>query len=141
MVRGKSVNRTVIDKYYNELENVLLQNNLLDKPHLIYNIDEHAPTRVLNQRGSTIQAVVSPRNGATTIISCGNAAGTVIPPFFVFKGKQMNEELLECKRAGAAAMMTDLGWSNSVKCYFHFFTCYIIFKYEEDGCRGEAKQK
>ena len=39
-VRAKSANHTVIDNYYNELEKVRLENNLLDKPHLICNIDE-----------------------------------------------------------------------------------------------------
>ena len=119
-VRAKSANGTVIDNYYNELEKVLLENNLLDKPQLVYNLDEtgisteHAPTRVISQIGSKTQAVVSPKNGTTTIISCGNAAGTAIPPFFVFKGKQMNEELLKGKSAGAAGVMSDSGWSNSV---------------------------
>ena len=69
-------------------------NNMLDKIHLMYNIDktgistEHAPTLVVSQTGTTTQAVVSPKTGTTTIIICGNAAGTAILPFFLFKGKQ-----------------------------------------------------
>ena len=89
-IRAKSANSIVIDTYCTELEKVLVNINLLDKPHLIYNIDEtgisteHAPTRMLGPRCLKTQAVVSPRSGTTTIISCGNASGTAMPPFFVF---------------------------------------------------------
>ncbi len=90
----KSASQDVINNYYAELERTLSENNLLDKPHLIYNIDEtgitteHTPTRVLSQKSSKPQSVVSPRSGTTTIISCGNAAGTAIPSILHFQGEK-----------------------------------------------------
>ena len=70
--------------------------------------------------------MISPRSGTTTIISCGNASGTAMPPFFVSKGKQWNADLLKGKSPGAAAMMSDSGWCNSsiFKSYLeeHFMT-------------------
>ena len=114
------------------MENTLTEHNLHDKPHLIYNIDEtgvtteHKLTRVIAEASSKPQSVVSPRSATTTIIACGNAMGTALPPFFVFKGKialppffvfkgkKMFDELLANKTPGTTAVMSDLGWSNSI---------------------------
>ncbi|XP_052233194.1 uncharacterized protein LOC127846058 [Dreissena polymorpha] len=58
-------------------------------------------------------AVTSPRSATTTLIAFANAAGACIPPYFVFKGKRYNEELLEGATPGARATMSDSGWSTT----------------------------
>ena len=119
-IRARNANPQIIDKYYNDLENTLTEHNLHDKPHLIYYIDEtgvtteHKPTRVITEASSKPQSVVSPRSATTTIIACGNAMGTALPPFFIFKGKKLFDELLANKTPGTTAVMSDSGWSNSI---------------------------
>ena len=94
-IRARNANPQIIDKYYNDLENTLTEHNLREKPHLIYNIDEtgvtteHKPTRMIAEVSFKPQSVVSPKSGTTTIIACGNAMGTALTPFFVFKEKNV----------------------------------------------------
>ena len=46
---------------------------------------EHSPSNVLCLKGYTPQAVTSNRGKNVTIIAAGNAAGTRIPPYYVFR--------------------------------------------------------
>ena len=39
-------------------------------------------------------AVTSSRSSLTTVLECGNALGTQMPPYFVFQGRRMRQELL-----------------------------------------------
>lgn len=48
---------------------------------------EHRPPNVIAPLKEKAQSVTSPRSATTTLIACVNAAGTCIPPYFVFKGK------------------------------------------------------
>lgn len=83
-----------ISKYYKELSTVLTQNNLHDKPHLIFNVDEtgcsteHNPSKILGERSTNPQSITSPRSSNVTLIGCGNAAGNFVPPYYVFPGKR-----------------------------------------------------
>ena len=91
---------------------------MLDKPHLIFNLDEkgltteHKPPHIVASSHDCPLAVTSGKGQTVTLIGCGSASGTAIPPFFVFPGKRMNESLLAGKSPGAAATMSDSGWSN-----------------------------
>ncbi|KAH3847375.1 hypothetical protein DPMN_089696 [Dreissena polymorpha] len=49
----------------------------------------------------------SPQSANTTLIACTNADWNHMSPFFVFKGKSMNEELMTGATAGAMATMSD----------------------------------
>ena len=83
----------MLDRYFDELGSVISTGNLDDKPSNIWNIDEtgivmdHSPSNVLCLNGLTSQAVTSNRDKNVTIIAAGNAAGTRIPPNYVFPGK------------------------------------------------------
>ena len=78
------------------LQEVLTKYDLLDKPWLVYNTDESGantetdPMKVIgpNNTKVPVPAIVSTRSATTTIISSISAAGQVMPPFFVFKGKR-----------------------------------------------------
>ncbi|XP_045213286.2 uncharacterized protein LOC123564072 [Mercenaria mercenaria] len=90
----------------------------MDKPHLIYNFDEkgiqteHRPPKVLSV-GETVPAISSARSSITTLLGCGNALGTQIPPYFIFKGQRMYDELLAGSSHGASGTITESGWSNT----------------------------
>ncbi|KAJ8301136.1 hypothetical protein KUTeg_020123 [Tegillarca granosa] len=99
-VRAQSASPKVIDRYFVELKSTLTKYNLLDKPQSIYNLDEkgisteHRPPNIVAKRGVSSQAITSPRGANTTIIGCGNALGQQIPPYYIFAGNRMREELL-----------------------------------------------
>ncbi|CAC5405944.1 unnamed protein product [Mytilus coruscus] len=81
VVKANNANKENISKYFNELENVLLKYNRINKPHLIYNVDE--------------KSVAISGNGETvTILGCGNAIGNALPPFFIFPGQKMDDKKL-----------------------------------------------
>ena len=119
IVRAKATSSESLDKHFSELEDTFKQLNLEQHPEKIWNIDEsgilmeHSPPKVLCTKGATPQAVTSPRGKNVTLIGCANAAGTCIPPFFIFPGKRWSDDLLENTCPGAAGEMSETGWSNS----------------------------
>jgi hypothetical protein len=117
--RAKSSTPDIISKYFCNLEKVIQENNLADKPQYIYNVDEtgiqpeHRPPNIIAPVKSKPQAITSPRTTTTTVIACGNALGNYIPPYFVFKGKRFNPDFMKGASPGSQAVMSDSGWSNS----------------------------
>ena len=119
MSRAKNTSEEVVNTYFTELENILTKYNLVDKPQCIYNIDEkgvspeHNPPKVVGGADAQPPAVTSERDHTTTIIGAGNAMGTQIPPFLVFAGHRMRQELLQGCTPGTTGDVSPTGWSNS----------------------------
>ena len=119
IARAKSASKEIIDKYFKELGTILRENDLMDAPERIFNIDEtgisteHSPPRIVCSKATDPQAVTSPKSSNVTIIAGANALGNHIPPFYVFPGKRWVDELLSGAPAGSAGTMSDSGWSNS----------------------------
>ena len=111
--------RQVVDEYFQELDVILTKYNLKDKPESIYNVDEsgispaHSPPKVIGPRGRQSQSITSPRSTTTTLISCGNAIGTAMPPFIILKGQRMSADLCEGSTPGTQVRVSKSGWSNS----------------------------
>ena len=106
------VSREVIDHYSAELNNTLEKYGLKDKPHLIYNVDEtgvnteHKPPRAIGKKHTKMQAVTSPRSSNITVIACGNAMGTCLPPYLVYPGKRMQPHYLEGATPGPFSFLS-----------------------------------
>lgn len=117
--RAKSATIENVDKYFEELKNVMEKYDLIDKPHLIFNIDEkgitinHSPPRVVTGSEMHPQAVTSGKSSTITILACGNAIGNSIPPYFVFPGARMGDDLLQGSSPGTEGTVSESGWSNS----------------------------
>ena len=116
--RAQSCTPETIEHYYSELKKLIDDIGLSDKPELIYNIDEkgvnceHKPMQVLCKTDQKPQAVTSQRE-TVTLIAAGNAIGTCIPPFFVFKGRRMMPSLLNNVSSGTSGIVSRSGWSNT----------------------------
>ena len=119
-LRAKAANPENVQKYFKELNDIMIKYDLLDKPHLIFNVDEkgisqnHAPPQVVAGRDVHPPAVTSGKSSTTTIIGCGSAAGVAIPPYFVFPGARMRSELLEGTTPGTNGSVSETGWSNAL---------------------------
>lgn len=74
---------------------------------------EHKPPNIIANPETTPPAVTSPRSSTTTMIGCVNALGNTIPPFFIFKGKRRNPELMKGACNGADGTMSETGWINT----------------------------
>lgn len=63
--RAKCVTKEAIDKYFDTLNNILVKYHLVDKPHLIYNVDEkglkteHKPPKIVSGKHNKTQAITS----------------------------------------------------------------------------------
>jgi hypothetical protein len=116
--RAKAASESTVNDYFEKLDHVLTKFDLKDKPHCIYNVDEkgiqteHSPPYIVSA-GQSAPAVTSSKAAITTILGCGNALGTMLPPFYIFKGKRFRDELLDGSNAGSSGTVTESGWSNS----------------------------
>lgn len=69
--------------------------------------------------------ITSSKSALTTILGCGNASGTMLPSFYIFKGKRLRSELLEDANTGSQGIVTESGWSNS-DAFMQFLESYFI---------------
>ncbi|XP_041356365.1 uncharacterized protein LOC121373701 isoform X1 [Gigantopelta aegis] len=104
--------------YYVELKMILDKYELHDKPQCIYYMDETAivtePDKVSALKGDKSAMVAKYVSSPLTVVACGNAAGTYLPPFLIFKGKKKKTELSEKYSEGTEVRMSEMGWSDSV---------------------------
>ncbi|XP_045201837.2 uncharacterized protein LOC123555230 [Mercenaria mercenaria] len=56
--------------------------------------------------------VTSQQSTTTTLTGGENAAGNFLPPYFIFKGKRYNSDIMTGSTPGAQYKMSDSGWSN-----------------------------
>ena len=94
--RMKGTTRTVVNKYFDDLEKIVTQMDLSDKPDRIWNCDETGlqfspnPGKVLAKKGTReLLARSSNSQDSVTTLVCINAAEAAMPPFCVVKGKTM----------------------------------------------------
>lgn len=100
--RAMGMNSGEVKNYFNLLEKVLLENNLMGKPRNVFNMDEtgcqlnNRPELVVAEKGSrNVAAITSGEKGETiTVIACCNAEGSFLPPACVFKGLSSFTEYL-----------------------------------------------
>lgn len=87
ITRAKCASTSVVDKYFQELEQVIKDHGFDKESHLIYNVDEkgfshnHSAPPVVCGNQITPQAVIAGKACTTTLIGCGSATGT---PFSLF---------------------------------------------------------
>ena len=128
--RAKATSESVVSDYFERLDNVLTKFNLKENPQCIYNVDEkgiqteHAPPYIISA-GKSTPAITSSRSATTTILGCGNALGTMMPPFYIFKGKKFSSDLLKGSLTGSQGIVTDSGWSNALA-FQEFLKSYFL---------------
>ena len=116
---AKCTTADVGDSYFKGLKQTMTKYNLLDKSHLIFNVDEkgatqnHSPPRGVAGADFHPNYVISGKSQTTTIFGCGSAAGLDIPPFYVFAGTRLIPDLLKGATPGVDGRMSDSGWLNT----------------------------
>ena len=114
MFRACTATRETMDNYYKELLFILQKYELLEKPHRIFNVDEtgissdHIPAAPQGHRS----LAVAPQRSAT-VINCVGASGQFLPPYVVFKGKRMTDDLLAGALPGTQGTVSESGSTNS----------------------------
>jgi len=86
--------KETMEEYFHLLKSTLTENDLLNKPSHIYDVDEtgmpfdHCPPKVVTCRGQKkVRSRTSGNKAQVTVIACVNATGQAIPPFVIFDAK------------------------------------------------------
>ena len=91
--RGRAANakEDIIQEYVDVLEDTMRKNDLLDKPHLLFNCDESA--LVLNKLAKKVlvprkskhcHTIATANTQHVSVLCCISAAGSTLPPLIVF---------------------------------------------------------
>ncbi|XP_056023023.1 uncharacterized protein LOC125660656 [Ostrea edulis] len=119
-LRAKAASPECIKKYFEELETIIDRHGLRDKPQHIFNADEKGintggskPPNIISAKGMPAQIVTSERPQTITVLGCGNALGSSIPPYLMFPGKRVLPELFDGDTTGRDGSMSDTGYSNT----------------------------
>ena len=110
---------TLLDRYYDILEQALSQNDLMDKPCQSFNCDETGtplspkPTKVVTTKADKHPYSVSAGDKTQiTVLMCCSAGGYPIPPY-IFDRKFIKPELAEGEVPGTAYGCSNSGWIDS----------------------------
>ena len=106
-----------LDSYFDLLKEVLEENDLMDRPCQIYNVDESGmpleqrPPRLLVKRGQRkVRYRTSGNKSQVTVVGCVNAAGNAMPPFVIFNAKRLNMDWTKGEIPGTTYGLSDSGW-------------------------------
>ena len=92
--RARALNGPITTSYFDYLCSLLDELNLKEQPARIWNADEtglrfeHDPVKVITEKGiKNVVGKTSEDRTNITILACGNAAGKIISPLVIVKGK------------------------------------------------------
>lgn len=86
------MNREIVQQYFDLLSTVLRDNDLVEKPGNIFNMDEtglqlnNRPGEVIAEKGSKcVNTITSWEKGETvTVVSCFSGEGSYLLPYCIF---------------------------------------------------------
>ena len=133
-VREKGNSQDVIVPYYVKLNEVIETCALTDRPDSIYVVDEITLPMGQLPNGTPIKtenetSVEKEEEGKNfSMIGCGNASGSLVPPYFVLPGKRWHDRYLESACDGSRGECCGSGKTHSltIKNYFRdHFTKFV----------------
>lgn len=115
-------NKVKVDRFFQNLENVMTKYQLNFLPTHIYNMDETGVTTV--QDTENIIAPRGQKRGKNVTVICAmSATGSFIPPLFIFSRQRHSPQLEKDGPPGAVYTCSYNGWTNEsiyVKWLRHF---------------------
>ena len=115
--RALATNHEVIDQYFDILEEALTVNNLFDKPHQVFNLDETGvpldpkPLKVVashrEQNPSNIRAGTKSQ---ISVVGCISAGGIALPPMIIWSGKSLSPKQTIGEIPGTLHGFSARGW-------------------------------
>ncbi|CAH1995203.1 unnamed protein product [Acanthoscelides obtectus] len=114
LARALGMNRLEVANFFKLLKHVLLENNLIDRPSNIFDMDEagiqpiNKPSKVVAPKGANdVQILTSRERGENvTVIGCCNAGGVFLQPVLILKGVNRKPEFSNGLPAGSSIYMT-----------------------------------
>lgn len=129
--RVKGSSPAIMKAYCQTLEQTLIQNDLMDKPGQIFNMDESGmpldpkATKIITKKGTKNPSHVSSGDKSQiTVVGCVNAAGISIPPMLLFDRKKLSEDMWYGEVPGTYYGM-DSGWMNR-ELFEDWLVCHFL---------------
>ena len=115
-----AMNEDTLKQYFSLLEDTLKENDLINSPTKLYNVDETGipldpkTPRIVTVKGTRkVRYQSTGRKGQITVVACGNAAGQVIPPLIIFDAKNIRQAWMKNEVPGTMYGSSDKGWINT----------------------------
>lgn len=120
LARASATDPEMLCRYYDTLEHTLRENDLYDKPGLLFNCDETgmalnpASPRVVQEIGvKNPNFITSGNKTQLTVLACTGASGYAIPPYIIFDRLTWNPNLAEGEVPGSLYGLSKTGWIDS----------------------------
>ena len=132
--RAMATNQEVIDQYFDILEDALEENDLLDKPCQIYNLDETGipldpkPLKVVTHRGvKNPSAIGSGKKQQITVVGCVHAGGGYLPPMIIWNTKSLSPGQTIGEVPGTLHGFSPKGWMDQELFKFWFLKHFLRY--------------
>ena len=110
-----------LDNYFITLKSILVDNDLMNKPGQIFNVDEsgmpleHQAPKVVARKGQKkVRYCSSGNKSQVTVVGCINAIGQALPPFIIFNAKNLNLDWTNGEVPGTMYGLSENGWIDMV---------------------------
>lgn len=121
IIRSEQTKPEIIYGFFDLLENTVTKLNLVQKPHLIFNIDEtsvcHDPvnTKVVSEKNKSVfRHTAGTGRTNTSILHAISADGNKLPPFIIHKAKHLWDVWMSPRAyPGTGYAVSDNGWMTS----------------------------
>ncbi len=134
LARASASDRNVLESYFDELESTLEANELMDKPCLIYNMDETGmpldpkPLKVVTRKGHKNPSQISSGiKSQVTVVGCVSAGGQCMPPMVIWDRKNLPPELAVGEVPGTIYGLSSKGWIDQE--LFRLWFCKHFLRY------------
>lgn len=136
--RAQKLNKDIVGDHFSKYKSVLDRLGIEHNPENIYNIDEkncrislHHQQEVLTAKGrKRVHQIANEHAESVTVVGCGNAIGSAIPPMILFKGKRLKPEFQDNLPPGSLVKMTPKG-SMMTETFIEFIN--HLHKYRTSG--------
>ena len=110
LARAMATDYTMLQNYFDMLQETLEANGIFNQPSNIFNCDEMGIPLAISKKGLKQPSHLTNDTKSQTVLVCTNAAGYAIPPFVIFDRKTLNSQLTIGEVPGTLYGLSRKGW-------------------------------
>lgn len=131
--RASGMNETVVNKWFDDYEQLLDELQIRDMPSQLWNCDETGlqehfiQGKVVAETGEPCYQITKGEKGqTTTVLACFNGVGIFCPPTVIFKGKRLNSSWVVGSPQNTVVRMSENGWITK-EIFFEWAKSFVSF--------------
>lgn len=133
--RSKALTGAVVDKFFSMWEDLVREHSFQENPSRVFNCDETGLTtnpvhdKVYVRKGSKDAYMKAPNSGKTmfSVLFCVSATGVYLPPFTVYKSKNLYDAWTKGGPQYAGYGCSESGWMQDFNFEAWIITIFIPF--------------